>query len=70
MADYKVLRRSRYDRLILGVCSGLADFFGLPATNVRLAYVLATVLTGGLPGLVIYLILALLMPLEDYPPSA
>lgn len=47
---------------ILGVCAGLARQFGISVTFVRAAFIIATV-TGGY-GLLIYLILALLMPKE------
>ena len=65
MAEYKLLRRSRSDRVIVGVCGGLADFFGLSPTGVRVVYVLASVLSGAFPGIIVYLMLWLLIPQED-----
>ena len=65
MVEYKVLRRSRSDRMILGVCGGLADFFGLSTMGVRIVYILATAMTGFLPGIIVYLILLLLIPPEN-----
>lgn len=55
--------RSADDRMIAGVCGGLAEEFGVPPALVRLGFVLATVFTGG-TGLVIYVVLWLIMPSE------
>lgn len=58
-----MLRRSRTDRMIAGVCGGLAESFGIDSSTVRLITVLL-VLFGGL-SIWIYIIAAILMPLED-----
>lgn len=50
------------DRKIAGVCGGLADYFGLDATLVRIVYTLLTVFTTGFPGCMLYLILWFVMP--------
>lgn len=55
------LVRSSSDRMIGGVCGGLARYFGIDATIVRLVFVLA-VLSGLSP--LIYLILWIVMPME------
>ena len=65
MAEYRQLRRSRSDRFIAGVCGGLADFFGLSPTGVRVVYVLASVLSAAFPGIIVYLILWALIPSEE-----
>ena len=65
MAEYKKLRRSRSDRIIAGVCGGLANFFGLSPTGVRVVYVLASILSVAFPGIIVYLILWALIPSED-----
>jgi phage shock protein C len=57
----KALRRSRQNRIIAGVCGGLAEFFGINAFWFRLAFLLA-LLPGGIPGLLIYIILWLVIP--------
>jgi len=57
------LRRSRRNRVFLGVCGGLADFFGVNAFWIRLAFLIALI-PGGVPGLLLYLILWLIIPLE------
>ena len=58
-----VLRRSRTNRIVAGVCCGLQDFFGLDAFWFRLGFVLAMI-PGGIPGIAVYLILWLIMPSE------
>ena len=57
------LRRSRSNRIIGGVCGGLAEFFGLSSFWFRLLFIILA-LPGGLPGIVPYLILWLVVPLE------
>lgn len=56
-----VLRRS-HDRVLAGVCGGIANYFELDPTLVRVAYVLISVLSAAFPGLLVYLILWLVMP--------
>ncbi len=58
-----VLRRSRHNRIVAGVCGGLAEFFGISAFWFRLAFLLA-LLPGGVPGLLPYILLWLIIPAE------
>jgi phage shock protein C len=53
------------DKMIAGVCGGIADYFGWSSGGVRLVYVLLSVLSAAFPGLFVYLILWLLMPRKD-----
>jgi phage shock protein PspC (stress-responsive transcriptional regulator) len=57
----KVLRRSRDNRLLAGVCGGLSEFFGIGAFWFRLAFLIA-LLPGGIPGIAVYLILWIIIP--------
>lgn len=59
----RVLRRSRSDRWIAGVCGGLGSFFGIGAGWFRLGFVIALI-PGGIPGLLLYLILWIVVPPE------
>lgn len=59
------LRRSRSDRLIAGVIGGLAKRFDLNPTGARIVYVLLSVMSAAFPGILVYLLLWLLIPLED-----
>lgn len=55
------LKRSRTDKMISGVCGGIAEYLGWDATLVRIIFVTATFLGWGAPVL-LYFILALVMP--------
>ena|SRR5579871_1963431 len=55
------LYRSRSDRIVRGVCAGLADYFGLPVALVRLAFVILF-FTGVFHAVIPYVVLALLIP--------
>ena len=58
MADKKLVRSA--NKKIAGVCGGLAEYFGIDATIVRVIYALL-VICGGV-GVLLYLLLMLLMP--------
>jgi phage shock protein C len=58
------LRRSRSDRMIAGVCAGLAHHFGLDVTLMRVLYVLVSILSVGFPGTIVYIILWIVIPEE------
>jgi phage shock protein PspC (stress-responsive transcriptional regulator) len=60
----KKLYLSSTDKKIFGVCGGIAEYFGADATVVRLAWVLITIITGIFPGIIAYLIAAIVMPRE------
>lgn len=58
------LRRSRSNRMVLGVCGGIAKATGIDATLVRLVWVVLSLGSMG-AGLIIYMIAGLLLPEED-----
>lgn len=58
------LKRSE-NKMIAGVCGGLAEYFKFDPTIVRIVYVLVSLLSAAFPGLLIYLILWLVMPPPD-----
>ena len=58
------LRRSRTERVIAGVCAGLAHHFGLDVTLMRVLYVLVSVLSAAFPGILVYIILWIVIPEE------
>lgn len=61
----KKLTRSRSDKMLAGVCSGLAAYCGMDATLMRLLVALAIFFSGILPGMIIYLVAALIIPEGD-----
>ena len=44
--------------MFCGVCAGVADFFGIDPTIVRVIYALVSFFSGGFPGIIVYFILA------------
>lgn len=54
------------DRLLAGVCGGIADYLGWSPTAVRIAYVFFSILLTGFPGILVYLALWILMPEPSY----
>jgi len=57
----KGLHRSQ-DRIIAGVCGGIAEWLGWSPFRVRLIYVIISVVSVAFPGILVYLILWFLMP--------
>jgi phage shock protein C len=62
MAQTRKLYRSRTDRKLAGVCGGLAQYFNLDATLIRVLFVALAVFGGS--GLVIYLVMWIIVPKE------
>ena len=62
----KRLYRSRDERMVAGVAGGIAQYFNIDPTLVRLGFVAFSLASGG-TGLLAYLILAIVMPLEPVP---
>lgn len=57
----KRLTRS-HDRVLAGVCGGLAEYFELDPALVRLGYVLLSIFSAGFPGILVYIICLLVIP--------
>jgi len=57
----KRLVRSK-DRIIAGVCGGIAEWLGWSPFHVRVIYVVISVLSVAFPGILVYLILWFVMP--------
>lgn len=61
----KNFRKSK-DRYLLGVCGGIADQFNVSHWIIRLLFVLVSIVSLIIPGLIIYLLLAAVMqPAEE-----
>jgi len=58
----KKLYRSRRVRQVSGVCGGLAEYFGIDETLVRLGVAFATIATGVVPGILVYLAAVIIVP--------
>lgn len=56
----KKLYKSLTDRKVCGVCGGIAEYFEIDSTIIRLAWILFTILGGS--GIIAYIVAALVMP--------
>lgn len=62
----KQLMRNPEDKMLMGVCSGLADYLNIDPVIVRLVFVLLVIFGNGI-GFLVYLLLAILMPEPEIP---
>jgi phage shock protein C len=62
MTQPKKLYRNTSDAVLFGVCSGIAEYIGVDATVVRIVYVLLTLFTVFIPGVLAYLIMWAMIP--------
>ena len=60
-ANPKRLYRSD-NKMLCGVCAGIAEYFNIDPTIVRVGYLALSIFSAGFPGLVLYIILLLVMP--------
>lgn len=64
MASEKKLYKKTSEKKICGVCAGLAEYLNMDVTVVRLLFVLLSLFTTGFPGILVYVIMALLCPMR------
>jgi phage shock protein C len=60
----KKLKRSR-NQFVAGVCAGFAEYLNMDPTLVRVLYVLLSIISTGFPGILVYIICWLVMPLSN-----
>lgn len=60
MSEKKLMRST--NKVVAGVLGGLAEFFGIDPTLVRISFVALSIFSAGFPGLLLYIIMLLLMP--------
>lgn len=61
------LVRSSQKKMLAGVCGGLGQYLGIDPTLLRILFVFATFFSAVVPGLLIYIILAVVVPADDSP---
>ena len=59
----KKLNRSDENKMLAGVCGGIAEYFGVDPTLIRLAWVVFSLLGGS--GLLAYILAAIIIPRDD-----
>jgi len=57
--------KKSHDKVLAGVCGGIAEYFGWPANRTRLGYVILSILSAAFPGILVYVILWIVMPSPD-----
>lgn len=62
--DPSKLYLSATDKKLAGLCGGLAKYFDIDSSIIRLAWIVMTVLTGVVPGIVAYIVAAIVIPKE------
>ena len=58
----KKLHRSRSDKVLTGLCGGLAEYLGVDSVIIRLIWLLIVVFSGFFPGVVVYIVASVLVP--------
>lgn len=53
------------NKMVAGVCAGIAEYLGWDPTLVRIVYLLLALFSAGFPGLLLYLILCIVMPRHE-----
>ena len=61
----KRLTRSNTDRMLAGVCGGIAKNLAIDPTIIRIAYAVLTFFTAIFPGIILYILLAIIIPTES-----
>lgn len=61
MAEQKKLTRSA-NKILAGVCGGIAEYFEIDPTLVRVAYAALSIFSAGFPGLLLYIVMLIIMP--------
>lgn len=61
----KKLHLSKKDRKLVGVCGGIAEYFEVDSTVIRLAWVALTLVTGIVPGVVGYVAAMIIIPRQS-----
>jgi phage shock protein C len=63
--EIKKLYRSRQNRTLAGVCAGIAEYFNVDPTLIRVIWLIMTLVSGVLPGIVAYLICIGIIPVKE-----
>ncbi len=61
----KKLYRAKNNKFVSGVCGGLAEYFGIDATIIRLVVAALTIFTAFFGGVILYIVAAVVIPYED-----
>ncbi len=59
------LKRSHENRMVAGVCGGIAEWLDWSPTLVRILFVLVSIASAAFPGILVYLLMWILMPEQE-----
>ena len=59
------LRRNSSNAVLAGVCGGIARSLGWDPVLVRIAYLLISIFSAAFPGILVYIVLWIVMPLDE-----
>ncbi|MCR4279120.1 MAG: PspC domain-containing protein [Candidatus Zambryskibacteria bacterium] len=62
--EIKKLYRSNTDRMVAGICGGLAEYFSIDSVLLRLIWLLVVIFSGIVPGVLVYIIAIFVIPLK------
>ena len=62
----KKLYLSDTDKKLCGVCGGIAEYFEVDTTLIRLAWVMLSLFSAGFPGIIAYIIACMVIPKKTY----
>ncbi len=62
----KKLYRSETNRMFAGICGGIAEYFSVDATAIRLVWLLIVIFTGVFPGVIAYILALFIVPLRPH----
>ena len=60
------LYRSQTDKMVAGICGGLAEYFSIDSTIIRLAWLVLVIFTGVFPGVIAYVLALFIVPLPPH----
>ena len=63
---HKKLYRSNSNRVLAGVCGGIAEYIDVDPTLIRVFYMALSIFSAAFPGLLLYILLLLIIPLRPF----
>ncbi len=60
--NHKKLYRSKTDKMVAGICGGLAEYLNIDVTVLRLLWILIVIFTGIFPGVIVYILAIFVVP--------
>lgn len=62
----KKLYRSETNKMVAGICGGIAEYFSVDATAIRLVWLLIVIFTGVFPGVIAYILALFVVPISPH----